>query len=68
MACSFYASALLLGNTSIRVDRTASTALTNTSTASCLLLFTHIKLIKELFQVTMMCRRQQCDNTHRKVM
>lgn len=40
MACSFCSSALLLGNTSIRMDRTTSTALANTGTASCLLLFT----------------------------
>lgn len=42
MACSFYSSALLLGNICLRMDRTASTALTNTGTASCLLLFTCI--------------------------
>lgn len=43
MACSFYCSALLLEIISIRMDRTASTALTNTGTASCLLLFTCIR-------------------------
>lgn len=44
--CSFY-STWLLGNTSIRMDRAASTALTSTSTASCLLFSPVSQLIKE---------------------